>query len=371
VRASVAALALDPLRPPLGAWPDRVVSNRLPGRRWRKLVPGSLRRSGWVLPSRRQGLSAAGQGRGHSSSTCGARAPPGRRYPLDGPRRRIHPGPGGCPPYGSELALRLIPFERQGPRGHRRASRVAPIECGRSAWLSPSEPTGSTGLRAVTVRKRALRDEQRRLRGAPVPAKGPGSHQAPSLRFSRSDLELRPWGSRPSNGGLPTIAGTSGTGPCRGSGRDLARPPPEYPKVHLRTSNLRSRARACARSRADPASDIRAQGSSDHSDDLHRRSAGRHPSDPRIGQRVSCDSSLGARSVKTGTLRREGRLQGLHPSTSLVRPPPVSGARAFRFSHGLCSPSRLPLFPLPARLPALEASLHRFPTRPPTAPRER
>jgi hypothetical protein len=85
----------------------------------------------------------------------------------------------------------------------------------------------------------------------------------------------------------------------------------------------------------------RAQVPSDRSDGVHRRSAGRRATDPKTGRCVSRGSSLGARSVMRCTGGREGRLQGLHLPTSLVRPPPVSGARTFHLSHGLCSPSRL------------------------------
>jgi hypothetical protein len=74
--------------------------------------------------------------------------------------------------------------------------------------------------------------------------------------------------------------------------------------------------------------------------------------------------------VKICIGRREGRLQGLHLTTSLVRPPPVSRVWTFHFSHGLCSPSRLASPPPHRRLPVPGPSLRRFTARPPSAPRE-
>jgi len=55
---------------------------------------------------------------------------------LDGPRRRFHPGSGGRPPTGSELAPRLGPRMAAGALADtRRAPRVTRLECGRSGGL--------------------------------------------------------------------------------------------------------------------------------------------------------------------------------------------------------------------------------------------
>jgi hypothetical protein len=319
---------------------DRLVSSGFPLER-AVARAGALRRSGMAPPSRRRCPPLGWSGPGLASSTCGARAPPGWWLLLDGPRRRVHPGSGGRPPTAPELAPRLGPLMVAGALADpacvaRRAARVRQAE-----RLAPRRPTGSNRLRAVTARKPALGTIEHRSRGTDRPG---DRHRLAPTSFVRAipglSRSLAPGGSRPRSRWAPGRVRGLHRRSSPGSATTSFASRRGHPKAHRRQGELRSRRRARAPPRAtilrrNPCAgaigSLRWPPSS-----VHRVPSARSEDQPVIPLRFVARRSF----VKSCAGRREGRLQGLHPPTSWVRPPPVSGAWTFLISHGLCSPSR-------------------------------
>jgi hypothetical protein len=192
----------------------RIASHRLPDRRWRSLVPGSLRRSGVgaAVPSSRS-FHGWSRPRAGFFDVQGSR-PAWPVATLDGPRERLHPGSGGCPPAGSELAPRLGPIWIPVPSRASAAPRAARYECGGSRGSRPG-PTGSHRHHAVAVWKPARGDDRtplarrRRIRGR-------GRLTLPSLaRASR----LRPGASLDGLAPSETVSSRGFRGLLDGSGQ--------------------------------------------------------------------------------------------------------------------------------------------------------
>jgi hypothetical protein len=129
---------------------------------------------------------------------------------LDGPRRRVHPGSGGRPPTGPELAPRLGPRMAAGALADTRRAPRATSSSAAGREARASRTTGSNRRHAVTARKRARRGDQAPLARCWRPAIETGSRRPRSLVL----LPFLPGASLPraralGSGGLPVESGAS------------------------------------------------------------------------------------------------------------------------------------------------------------------
>jgi hypothetical protein len=283
VRASVVTTALDPLRPPLGAWS---VPGRLPpvARSKRTVARAVVAASLGGGP--RRPVVEVGPRLVKAGGRLLRRAKLALRRPVAPPRRSTSARPSGArgsPPgrVGARAPPRSL-MDFRCPRGHRSAPRAARFECG-----------GSEGLRLLTHRvepasrrdspKTALQDDRPRLRDAVVTQERSAHAALTRSRFSDSNMELRSSGSRPPRRGAP--GGDRGlrgwTDRCRATTSLGSRRCTRGYSVRERSFGLGGE--LALATGLDPVSGSRAQGSSDCSDGLHRRSASRLPPDPETG----------------------------------------------------------------------------------------
>lgn len=223
---------------------------------------------------------SAGQGRGQASSTREARAPL-----AGGITSTVHvarpSGLSGSPP--NRVGARAPPRSLMGSRcpcGPRGALRAARFECG-----------GSWGSRPLTHRvepptrrgspETGASDDRRRSRGAVVTRERSARAALTRSRYSSSNLELRSSGSR-----LPRRWAPGGSRGLR-SWSDRRRAATSLgPRRRTQGYSVGERSFGLGGGLAlasghRSVSGSRAQGSSDCSDGLHRRSASRLPSDPK------------------------------------------------------------------------------------------